>query len=242
MSSLALADLMIEARRAVNDTGEGRNALVRLEQVGGIDGTEKNFTLLYFPVVAPTPPATSGTVEVLKNGAALVEGVGYTIDYPGGLLKLAAAPVKGPPKDVIEITYRFYWYDDAQFESFLANAATSAGFPPTGSSSHARALSVAATFPDGMLDSLMAFTGYEFNLRRADEYAHRFSSSSGGQSANVDVVTGNFRKLAQDCHTLGIEKRDDFYKRRGARNAPATAIGVYSPIGTTIGNQGTPRR
>ena len=235
MSQLSLANLILAARRTVNDTGTGRSSLVTDEQMGGINGSSKRFSTLYNPIVA-------GTFEVRLNGAVKATPGDYSVDLVTGLLTMVVAPVVGPPMDILEVTYRFQWFADAEYEEFLSDSATNAGFPPTGTTMNARATSVAANYPDDRLDALLAYVGYRFNMRRADEFAHRFASSSAGTSVNVDVVTKNFRDMATKFLEDADSMRDNFYKRRGAREAPAAGVASFQPPTGVTGPQGTPRR
>lgn len=241
MSQLSISELVLAARRTVHDTGAGRNALIRDEQLSGIDGANKRFSIRYFPIVDPVSP----TFELRKNGTLLTRGAGageYQLDAVNGIVTMGTAPIKGPPMDVLTATYFFTWFDDTAFYEFLADAATTVGFPPTGTTAATRAQSVATNFPDTMLDALLQFVGFHFNVRRADENAHRFPASGAGQSVNTDVVTNNFRKLAQEFYERGIAMRDDFYKRRGSREAPSAAIGSFQPTPSVTGPYGSPRR
>jgi hypothetical protein len=235
VSQLSLAELVTAARRTVNDTGSGRNALIRDEQLGGIDGIKKRFGLLYYPIV-------TSTIELRLNGVLLATPANYSVDETTGIVTMVTAPSDGPPMDVLEATYRFLWFADEDFHEFIAEAAVSAGFPQAGATATARATLVAENYPDGMLDALLAFVGYHFNVRRADEHAHRFSSSAGGQSVNTDVVTKNFRELSKQFWDMGVTMRDDFFRRRGAREAPSVAVGGYVPTISPSGPFGSPRR
>lgn len=240
MSAQTLDQVVASCRAIVGDTGTGRNSLNRLEQPSGkINGTNKRFQVTYFPIVA-------SSFSLLKNGAPLADPADYTVDLDTGIITLVVALVPGTPPtgsmDIVEATYSFIWFNDNEYYEFIAAAGTSLDVDGLGATPQAIATDVVFKIGDNVLDALKQLVGYHFNNRRADEYAHRFSSSAGGQSVNVDVVTTNFRNLAKQFYENGIKSRDDVYTRRGKRSAPAAAQVTMLPIPSPSGPLGSPRR
>lgn len=246
MSVATLAGTITTIRALVGDTGAHRESMIRDERLEGVDGTNKRFTVLYYPIVTvATVPQfelrkTAGaTVTVLTYVSGTPTGSEFTVDPDTGIVTVGTAPAANDPIEVLTATYKFFWYTDEAYNEFIVQASIALGFTPNMALTTAalRAAAALVAVPDGMLDALHKMAGHLFNKRRATEYATRFASSSGGQNVNVDVVTTNFRKLADELWDEAIQARDDFYKRRGGREAPAGAVGNYRPIPTY-----TPRR
>jgi hypothetical protein len=234
---MLLADAVSSCRALVGDAGTGREALIRDEQLAGVDGVNKRFQVLYFPVVTP-----ASAFQLRKNGTLLAQPADYSIDVTTGIVDMVTAPTTtGGPQggfDVLAATYSFLWYADNEYHEFLIQSAGSLGFAPiaTGTVS-SRAADAVLKVPDALFDAFRKMVGHLFNKRRAIEYAYRFASSSGGQSVTVDVVTSNFKKLADELFEEAMKLRDDFYTRRGGAAAPRFGTGNYGPIPTY-----TPRR
>lgn len=236
MSQMTLAQVVASCRNLVGDSGSGRAAMSRLEQVAGkINGTNKTFQVLYFPLVG------AANFELRKNGVVLASPADYTVNLSTGIITLVTAPVNAP-MDILEATYTFYWFVDNDYYEFIASAGTNDDVVGVGATPMDVATSVISQLPDVLMDSFKQFVGYYYNTRRADENAHRYAASAGGQSVNVDVVTKNFRDLAKNFWDNGVKMREDYYMRRGARNAPAAAVTVTFPIDSPSGPLGSPRR
>lgn len=236
MSALTLAQVVATSRVVVGDTGTGRAALSRLEQVAGkINGTNKTFQVLYFPLVS------TASFELRKNGVVLANPAAYTVDLNTGIITMVTAPVNSP-MDILEATYSFIWFPDNDYYEFIASAGTMIDVVGLGANPAAVAQDVVTKMQDVLYDAFKQFIGYYYNTRRADENAHRYAAAAGGQSVNVDVVTKNFRDLAKAFYENGVAMREDYYKRRGAREAPAAAISVTVPIMSPSGPFGSPRR
>jgi hypothetical protein len=243
MSALPLAAFITQCRQEVGDTGVNRESMVRDERLEGVDGTNKRFSVLYFPI-APGPTVGTYDFQLRKTVAGvttlLTIVTDYSLDAVNGVVATVAAPAAGDPIDVLLATYHFLWYPDTDYYGFVIGAASIVGVNPTQTlgTDALRAADCMTKLGDPFLDSMRKFVGHLFNKRRAVEYATRFASSAGGQSVNTDAVTANFKKLADEFFQEGIQLRDDVYKRRGARESASFAIGAYR--GTHPG--WTPRR
>jgi hypothetical protein len=236
MSALTLAQVVATSRVVVGDTGTGRAAMSRLEEPGGkVNGTNKTFQVLFFPLVSALG------FELRKNGVVLANPAAYTVDVNTGIITMVTAPVTSP-RDILEATYTFVWFPDNDYYEFIASAATMVDVVGLGANPAIIAADVITKLPDTLYDAFKQFIGYYYNTRRADENAHRYAAAAGGQSVNVDVVTKNFRELAKSFYENGVAMREDFYKRRGAREAPAAAQSTFTPIISPSGPLGSPRR
>lgn len=246
MSVETLTAAIATIRAMIGDTGDHRESMVRDERLEGVDGANKRFTVLYYPIAMTTDVTPVPRFELRLDGALLTYSSSttppagqYNVDPDTGIVTMGTAPTNGDPIQVLSATYRFVWYKDDAYHEWIVNAAITMGFGPSMSlaTPALKASAALVAIPDGLLDALHKMVGHLFNKRRATEYAIRFASSSGGQSVQVDVVTGNFRKLADELWDEAIQMRDDYYKRRGGAAAPAAGISRFRPIPTY-----TPRR
>jgi len=239
MSALTVAQVVASCRALVGDTGTSRDQFVRDERPqGDKDGVNQRFKTLYYPI----PDLTR--VKLFQNGTAVVQAAAYPpatgeffLDASTGQLTMGTPPA-GTPQDLLEISYPYTWYTDNDYHEFIAQSGRYVGAVGVGATPALVAASAVSKTLDDLMDSLMLFVGYTFNKRRADDYAYRFSSSAGGQSSQVQTVAGEFRALAQEMWDEAVKMRDDYYKRRGAREAPAFGISNY----TGAGKDFTPRR
>lgn len=242
MSLITLAQFVLDIRQDVGDTGKSRENYSRDERLDGVDGTTKRFTLLYYPV-APGASPGSYDFELRKthlNVTTLLTIVtDYTLDGANGIVTTIAAPAAGDPIDELKATYHYTWYDDDQYYDFIDDSCMIVGVIPDQTlAPSARAADSLVKLPDGLMDAVKKFCAHAFYKRRASEYATRFNSSANGQNVSVDVVTSNFRKLAEETWKEGTQLRDDYYKRRGAREAPAGMLGAARGLNVPY----TPRR
>jgi len=236
MSQLTLAQVVATSRVVVGDTGTGRAAMSRLEEPAGkVNGANKTFQVLFFPLTS------AANFELRKNGVVLANPAAYTVDVNTGIITLVVAPITSP-RDILEATYTFVWYPDNDYYEFIASAGTMIDVVGVGATPILVAQDVVTKMQDVLYDAFKQFIGYYYNARRADENAHRYAAAAGGQSVNVDVVTKNFRDLAKNFYDNGVKMREDYYMRRGARNAPAAAQSVFVPIISPSGPLGSPRR
>jgi hypothetical protein len=228
MSAQPLAAVVKTCREIVGDQGTTRGQLIRTEKPEGkIDGTNKRFRLQFFPVQV-VPPAT---FTLLKNGAPLATPGDYTLTAAQGIVDLVVAPVAGPPADILDAAYSWIWFNDEQYHEWIYSSAQHCGiYPPTTGDPAARAAAAVLAVPDGLMDALRLWVACAYNYRRADEHAHETNSSAGGQSVSTSSKTGQFEKLAKDFCDRAVRMRDDYAKRRGAREAPASANSGFNPI------------
>ena len=236
MSQAALADIVLAIRQAVGDDGSSVECTVRDERLEGVDGVNKRFTVLRFPINSTTGApfqlrqSHNGTVSLLTITTD------YTIDTDLGVVTMTTAPALGDPTDpakpidVLFATYRFFWYkDDSNYYEFLIQACRNCGVFPTATltTPAARAADVLLKLDDNLIDAVILLAAAAFNLRRATEWASRVDSSSGGQDVKPSSPSKAYADLAKKFGDRGIEMRDDVYKRRGKRNAPAAGLGRY---------------
>ncbi len=223
MSQYTLALVLASCRDAVGDNGTGKEAVVRLEEFDEIDGVRRAFTFKTFPIMA-------GSVVITKNGTPLAETTDYVVDYVNGVVTFTVAPVLTPTKDLIQATYGTTNYTDAEYYGFAVKAGLFIGIAGAGATVALQAASVVSQVLDAQVDSLVLHVAYQYCKRKAVEYAKKFGGSGGGQSVGIEVVTKAYESQAQAYLTDATEMRDDYYKRRGARNAPAMGTSSWQGV------------
>jgi hypothetical protein len=201
---MSLATLITSLRTLANDTTTA-NRILRETLTGVVDGSNKNFYLQQRNIV-------TGSVYLTYTGVFRTQ-TGFTVTLADGLVAFGSAPASG-----LEILadYNFQWFNDTDHTEFLNRAANhlSANTDPT-------AVDV------GLEMALMQYALGYFYQRRAAEYAHRYSSSSMGTTAQVDTVTKNFAMLAKSAFDTADKFRLAFYQRQGQREAPASGTQTY---------------
>jgi hypothetical protein len=174
--------------------------------------TSTLFTLANKPIVAGSIYVTVGT-----SYRQTVAAAGVTPDYINGLLSFASAPSSVPLID-----YNFNFFQDSDYQEFINQGLRFLGFP--GNSTQT-------------LDELLAPALYEaakhwFYKARSTTYANRYKSNGGGLGQEVDVVTANFKKLADEALADAKQMREDYYTRQSQNRAPSSHFFNYgvSPI------------
>ena len=166
------------------------------------NGANKVFQLDRFPIVPGSVFLTSGANIRVQNG--------FAEDDTNGLITFTAAPVGTESPWYVD--YNWLWFSDTEYGTFLDSASEDIGFNPT------------AIIPPGLNNALNAFAAYHMYEALAAKYASKFNSTGGGQGVQVDVVTGNFLKLANAAKDKGLNFLNLYYQRSGRRNAPAAAL------------------
>ena len=224
MSAQPLVDVVKAIREMVGDTGQNREQTVRTEvPAGALDGANKVFTLQYYPV-------TATGFQLYKNGVLLVGGgVDYTLTMATGLIVMVVAPVFS---DSLVASYSFTWFEDERYYEFIWHGAQRIGVTgdTSGATAEDRATSTLLRMNDGLMDALRLFAACEYCYRRATEAGHKTASSAGGQSISPQSITSQFEKLGKSFCDRATKARDEFYERKGAREAPATGTSKFDPI------------
>lgn len=206
---MLLADLITSLRTLAGDTTIS-NLITAETPIGTADGTNTHFRLQYRKIVGSS--STTHSVYI-SFGTTWRTQSGFTMDLTNGLITFTSAPANGTE---LLVDYNFYWFNDTEHTEFLNRAANhfSANTDPT-------------LVDPGLEMALLQYALGYYWQRRASEYAHRFSSSSMGVSAQVDVITKNFTNLAKAAFDTADKFRDMFYKRQGQREAPASGTQTY---------------
>lgn len=210
-----IGDLIQRARILADDSPSAN--YIRGETLKPVpDGARVRFFLDYQNIAKDSVFITKGAGESNYRIAS-----GFTVDYGNGIVIFDSAPSAGLKP--FEADYNFLWFNDNDYQNFLINGASYLGYASPDA------------VIDGLISSLLHFALYHYWLRRAGHYAHKYASTGGMASHSVDVVTKNYRDLADAAWKKGIQFRDDYYKRLGQREAPVSTsenykIDPYTPI------------
>ena len=213
--TVSMADLITKMRMFADDSPSAN--YIRGETLKPKpDGVRVRFFLDYQNIAKDSVFITKGAGEANYRLTT-----GFTLDLQNGIVTFDVAPVSGVSP--FEADYNFLWFTDADYQNFLNNSAIYLGSPD--------AISVIA----GLQPAMYQFGMHHYWIRRASHYAHKYASTGGMASHSVDVVTKNFKDLAESAWEKGIQFRDDYYKRLGQREAPAStseayAIDPFTPI------------
>lgn len=196
--------LINQLRSLANDTTTSN--FIKFETpIGAADGANKYFKLQYENIVTASVYISYGTTFRTQAG--------FTVDLTNGIITFTSAPASATE---LLTDYNFLWFSDTEYSEFLVTASQHLG----------------ETDPDdvdtGLVMALLQYALGYYWQRRASAYAHRYSSSSMGVSAQVDVITTNFMKLANMAFNTGEKFRIQFYQRQGQREAPASGTQTYN--------------
>ena len=199
-----IAAAIVRVRASLGDSAASK--LQRFENLFKPDGVYRIFFLANFNVVA-------GTVYVTQD-ASVRSQTGFTVDTANGILTFTVAPLSTLTKFYAD--YNYYFATDAEYTEFVNQALSYLGIADiTG-------------VPQGLEAALIEYAKYAYYQKRATEYANRYNSSGGVAGHQVESVTKNYLALGKSAFTMASDLRDDFYKRKGKRNAPASGSFNYS--------------
>lgn len=219
--STSLTDL----RSLLSDGAADRSAR-RKKVFGKIDGTNATFYTFEFRRVTDFTTATS-PLGVFLNGVA----VSVASDDPAsGFFTLSVAPAinNGAVGAVIEASYYYQWFTDAELTGFLSNAVRWLGLGTDPS-----------VLDDGLVPAALQYAAkdayYKMALRWRERAATAFQLEDAPRKDAIEAATG-FEALVDKSYKMAKELRDDYYGRQGQANAPAfsAAFGCVRPV--------TPRR
>lgn len=207
---MSYVDAIKELRQMLSDT-ETHKRSSRKKIIGNIDGQNTKFRSFDKRIIP-------STLEVYVNGAKIVSSID---DAVAGELSLGSAP---PINSKVEATYYWQWWLDGELKTFLNKGAESTGqfsnnTPDNSYMSIQPGLKTAALkFAASMaIDSVIQ---YMINRKHSGEFLlEQDGNKDDGYSSMIDAM----RRQAEKYWKEAVFHRDDFYKRLGARNAPAFA-------------------
>lgn len=201
---MALSDIITALRILAQDTPTAN--LIRQEvPQGAVDGVNTKYRIEHYPVV-------SGSVY-MTVGTSFRGQTGFTVDLVNGIIAYTVAPTAGSKP--FECDYNYNWFTDTDHTQFLLSAAQSLGF------------AAAVDVPTGLNPAMLHYALHHFWERRASAYANKYSSSGGQAGHSVEVVTKAYKALSDTAMKDADKMRDDFYKKQGRRENPASGVVSY---------------
>lgn len=207
--------------RTLLSDGEADRYCRRKKVFGRQNGSNKTFFTFEFRRVTDFT-STEEPLTVYVNGSA----AGITADDPGtGFFTLATAPANN---DILEATYYYQWFTDAELTAFLTSAVRWLGLGTDPS-----------TLDDGLVPAALQYAAkdayYKMALRWRERASTAFMLEDAPRKEAIEAATG-FEALVKSSYAMAKELRNDFYGRQGQANAPVfgVAFGSVRPV--------TPRR
>jgi len=228
------ADARADLRKQLNDRIEVTDPVARppshlhrLENSTPVNGiiSEANdrFLVKHYPVLSKIVVGVETLIQVQNQLGTLfvVDTVGT--DYTKGIIQLTTGPEA--PTEVIYITYFSKWYLDEELDQALTEAQTFIGVSPV--SDDVTALPVV----DGLRPALLMYAKAIVFEANSTKTADNFNFSAGGKTENKADSAKQWEDKAEKSKKQAETLRDDFYTRKGQREAPAMAVGA--PAGTS---------
>ena len=203
---------LVAAIRAEADDTEASNPMYGQTAQGTVDGTNTLFKLPDTNIISD-PVNTQYNPWLISGSPAVRSQSGFTYDPLTGYVTLGSAPAAGSNPPLMD--YYFNWYVDADYNTFIDRATEDLG----------GVAGVAVI--EGLWPALIYYSLARYFKRRATSHAYKYQTSGGSASANPTTPAQNFRQLAKDALAAAIVSRDDYYKRQGQRNAPASGTITY---------------
>ena len=211
--------LVNRLRIAANDTATS-NPHSQETPTGVRNGTNTTFKLANPNIVAGS--------NFLSYGATVRSASGFSIlDAPTGYITMGAAPDSGATEPFF-FDYFHQWFVDADYQTMLDEATDTIG-PPLG-------ISAGTDLPTGLYPAQVAYALVEYWNRRASQFANLFASKVTTAESHPETPSQNFGKLATAAQKKADALLLAYWKRNGARNAPASGTISYGI------SQYTPRR
>jgi hypothetical protein len=198
---MAWTNEILQLRGLVDDTTTSNQARHETP-TNKRDSSNKIFQLEKYPIV-------NSSVYLTLNTTIRTQA-GFTIDNVNGLMTFVTAPVG--TENPFYVDYYWNWFVDNDYSNFLDIASYDLGFGPT------------LTIPSGLINALLHYGKHHFFKRMASRYAYRFASSGGGQGQSIDVVTKQYKQLADEAWQEAETMKLAYYERHGQRNQPATSV------------------
>ena len=158
-------------------------------------------------------PVVSGSEQITLNGVLAVKTTQYTIDYPTGCITWV-----GTPALPIIATYAFNDFTDDQLTTFVTSGLQFIGASTGPDNTYADL----ALVPQSLQEAVEHYAMHHAYNALATAAARLYRASSGKMNVDKDGIAKKFKDLADDNLKDAITIRDDFYKRQGRRNAPAS--------------------
>jgi len=171
-------------------------------------------------------PVVSGSEVVTKDGTILATPAGYAINYTTGIVTLVAAPT-------YSIVVSYFWQDftDDQIDGFIYSGLQHI----SQGTARADAETDFAALPQGLQVVVEHYALYHAFAALASKTIRLHKAAAGKKNVDKDQVAKKYQDAAKFWHDSADKEREDYYKRQGRRNAPASAENaVIYPTNTPI--------
>jgi len=217
------ATLIISAREETRDMVYSN--MIRQESLTELrDGTNTVFYLQNQNIV-------SGMVNSVQYGPWVTYGSNkrslstgafpFTLDAVNSIITFSSAPDSGSTQPLF-VDYYYQWFSDTDYTSWIDQATlelteTAGSFVgPVG-------------LGGDLTPALIQLVVERFWIARASLYATKYATSSGGASEQVQTVTANYLKLAQQARAKANSLRKVAYVDPGQIMQPASATITTQP-------------
>lgn len=197
----------------------GDNASDKYEFKADVYPTPNGITTRFF--VGQTRLA-SGTLEVYHNGVLIPAVSGSAIDHAKGSFTYDGDN-DGPPKGLVQASFYYQWFTDAELEVFLTEASNMLMFD-----------SPSGDFSVGLRPTLQAWACYNAYMRKAAEFAETVEASAAGYTFKRNQATPNWVSLAKTMLEQGNAKLKLYLDNPLSTNDPhmkfvSFCLGRYQP-------------
>jgi len=178
------------------------------------DGTNKTFRLAFQNPVAASIFFTYGASIIRQPAGSATFQV---LDLPSGYLTVtpaAVAPDNGATQPMA-FDYFSQLFSQSDYQTMLDEGTEWLG--------GVAGVDVA----EGLYPAQVRYALSVFYNRRASDKAKEYASSGGGIGAQPQTPAQAFTNLAKSALAQAVTLRDDYYKRQGQRNAPASGTIHY---------------
>lgn len=207
MSIIDIPSGLSTLRNVANDRADSK--FVYREKPSGLqDGVNKLFRFLDRNLVVPTWKIHLDAAE--KSNPADWQ----VVDAATGQFQFTTAP---PVTVAITGSYFYQDLSDAALVTYLILAAQREGFDTA----------FGIDIPSGLQPAIVYFAAADAYYALAREFAERFDWSVESKTVSMQAIADKYNALAKDFESRGIVARDDFYKRQGRREAPASAASGF---------------
>jgi hypothetical protein len=214
---MPVADVIKDLRTELDDSDYSKQATDDVSKQ--ITTTNKIFTLNHRPIVAATEVVT-------VDGVILALTTGYTINNTTGVLTLVAVP-----SAIVTVSYFWYDFSDDQLDGFIFSGLNHVSLGTT----RTNAETDFAAAPQGLQAVIEHYALYHAFAALASKTIRLHKAGAGQKNIDKDQVGKKYQEAATFWHEAADKEREDYYKRQGRRNAPASAENsVDYPTNTPI--------
>jgi hypothetical protein len=212
------SDIIKDLRTELDDSDNSKQATDDVSKQ--MTSTNKRFVLNHRPIV-------SGSEVVTKDGVILTVATEYTINYSTGVVTLIVAV----PTYTLVVSY--FWQDflDDELDGFIYDGLGHVSLGTT----RANAETDFAAAPQGLQQVIEHYALYHAFAALASKTIRLHKAGAGKKNVDKADTGKKYLDASKFWHEAADKEREDYYKRQGRRNAPASAEqAVQYPTNTPI--------